>query len=56
MKNEMSRTKAASLNAVTMLITQTISLLLRFGVQTSFIHELSQNYLGLNGLFANVIS
>lgn len=56
MKNELSRTKAASLNAVTMLITQAVSLLLRFGVQTSFIHELSQSYLGLNGLFANVIS
>ncbi|MFD1421860.1 lipopolysaccharide biosynthesis protein [Lactiplantibacillus songbeiensis] len=56
MKNESNRTKAASLNAVTILVTQILSLLLRFGVQTAFIHELSQNYLGLNGLFSNIIS
>lgn len=56
MNNELNRTKAASLNAVTMMVTQIIGLILKFGVQTTFIHVLSQSYLGLNGLFANVIS
>ncbi|WP_172638474.1 lipopolysaccharide biosynthesis protein [Lactiplantibacillus plantarum] len=56
MNNEVNRTKAASLNASTMVVTQMISLVLKFAVQTAFIHQLSQNYLGLNGLFSNVIS
>ncbi|WP_461215324.1 lipopolysaccharide biosynthesis protein [Lacticaseibacillus sp. GG6-2] len=56
MKQPLNRTKAASLNAATMMITQTIGLLLKFAVQTAFIHEFSQSYLGLNGLFANVLS
>lgn len=56
MNGNLNRTRAASLNAATMLITQVISLTLKFGVQTAFIHELSQNFLGLNGLFSNVIS
>lgn len=54
--NNINRTKAASLNAATTLITQLISLILKFGVQTVFIHQLGQNYLGLNGLFSNVVS
>ncbi|WP_155287888.1 lipopolysaccharide biosynthesis protein [Lacticaseibacillus zhaodongensis] len=53
MKN---RTKAASLNAVTMIVTQLIGLVLKFGVQTVFIHELTKDFLGINGLYANVIS
>ncbi|GEK07437.1 lipopolysaccharide biosynthesis protein [Schleiferilactobacillus harbinensis] len=56
MKKPLNRTKAASLNAVTMMATQLIGLVLKFAVQTAFIHELSQSYLGLNGLFANVLS
>ena len=56
MKNELNRTKAASINALTMVLTQAISLILKFGVQTVFIQQLSQSYLGLNGLFSNIIS
>lgn len=56
MKKIKSRTSAASLNAFTMLVTQVIGLLLKFGVQTIFIRELSQAYLGINGVFVNVIS
>jgi len=56
MNNDLNRTKAASMNAVTMLVTQVIGLLLKFGVQTALIHELSQNFIGINGLFANIIS
>ncbi|MDQ7937710.1 hypothetical protein RA086_08820 [Lactiplantibacillus sp. WILCCON 0030] len=56
MNKGLNRTKAASLNATTMFVTQIVGLVLKFLVQTAFIHELSQNYLGLNGLFANVIS
>lgn len=51
-----NRTKAASVNAATMLITQIIGLLLRFILQTVFIRELSADFLGLNGLFSNIIS
>lgn len=51
-----NRTKAASLNAFSSLITQLISLILKFGIQTVFIHEMSQDFLGLNGLFSNVVS
>ncbi|MDA5457396.1 lipopolysaccharide biosynthesis protein [Weissella confusa] len=52
----MNRTKAASINALTVLITQFLGLFLKFAVQTVLIHTLSQSYVGLNGLFANVIS
>lgn len=52
----MNRTRLATLNSATVFITQIISLVLKFGVQTVFIHQLSQSFLGLNGLFANVIS
>lgn len=52
----MNRTKAASINAFTVLITQFLGLFLKFAVQTVLIHTLSQSYVGLNGLFANVIS
>lgn len=56
MKKPINRTKAASVNATTMMITQLIGLVLKFGVQTAFIHQLSRDYLGLNGLFSNVVS
>ncbi|MCH5463843.1 lipopolysaccharide biosynthesis protein [Levilactobacillus tujiorum] len=56
MNNNLNRTKAASVNAVTMLITQLIGLFLKFGVQTALIHELAQDFVGLNGLFANIVS
>ncbi|WKF84157.1 lipopolysaccharide biosynthesis protein [Lacticaseibacillus pantheris] len=52
----MNRTRMASLNTATVIVTQVVSLILKFAVQTVFIHELSQGYLGLNGLFANILS
>lgn len=52
----MSRIRSASLNVGTTLATQIISLVLKFAVQTAFIYKLSQDYVGLNGLFSNVIS
>jgi O-antigen/teichoic acid export membrane protein len=39
-----------------MMVTQIIGIILKFGVQTAFIRQLSQGYLGLNGIFSNVIS
>lgn len=51
-----SRNKATSINAITSLITQVIGLVLKFAVQTVFIRVLGQNFLGLNGLFTNVVS
>jgi O-antigen/teichoic acid export membrane protein len=52
----MNRTKRATLNVSITLITQIVSLILKFGVQSAFIYSLSKEYLGLNGLFSNVLS
>jgi len=38
------------------MVTQLIGLVLKFGVQTAFIRSLSEDYLGLNGLFTNLVS
>lgn len=42
-------------NSVFGIISQIVSLLLRFGVQTAIIRLLGAEYLGVNGLFANVL-
>ncbi|WP_137624801.1 lipopolysaccharide biosynthesis protein [Lactiplantibacillus pingfangensis] len=52
----LNRLRAASRNAVTTMVTQLIGLVLKFGVQTAFIRSLSEDYLGLNGLFTNLVS
>jgi O-antigen/teichoic acid export membrane protein len=52
----MSRTEKAKKNIVYALIGQIFGILLSFGTRTAFIHILNANYLGLNGLFSNVLS
>ena len=38
------------------IISQAILILLNFGTRTVFIKFLNENYLGVNGLFSNILS
>lgn len=51
-----SRTRSSLLNISTGLIGQLLTLLVSFGVRTVFIYELGATYLGLSGLFGNILS
>lgn len=51
-----SRTKNSVLNLVAALAGQGINIVLNFAVRTIFIRTLSTEYLGLNGLFTNILS
>jgi len=51
-----SRTKNSIKNLQFALIGQVINLLLQFFLRTAFIHTLGKEYLGINGLFSNILS
>ena len=51
-----SRTKNVSRNALVAIICQITNLLLNFIIRTAFIEELGAEYLGVNGLFTNVLT
>lgn len=51
-----SRTRNSALNLIAVLFGQVINVVLNFAVRTIFIHTLSTDYLGLNGLFTNILS
>lgn len=54
--NSNSRTKNASINTVISLICQFLNLVLNFVTRTIFIHILGAGYLGVNGLFTNILT
>lgn len=51
-----SRTHNALINSSVLAILQVFTILLRFVTQTIFIYYLGKKYLGLNGLFLNIIN
>lgn len=51
-----NRMKLSILNSVITTGTQILTIILRFVTQTIFIHTLGASYLGINGLFTNIIS
>lgn len=51
-----SRTKASILNSISASATQILNLIMSFFVRLCFIKILGEQYLGLNGLFTNVLS
>jgi len=51
-----SRTRNVTINAGVAIICQVINLCLNFVSRTCFIHALGAEYLGVNGLFSNVLS
>lgn len=54
--NENSRTRNVSVNAGVGLACQVINLILSFVTRTVFIYTLGKEYLGVNGLFTNILS
>ena len=54
--NKNSRTKNSLINSVYASMAQIITILLNFVVRTVFIKVLSAEYLGVNGLFTNIIT
>ncbi len=54
--NEKSRTSNVLLNSVTGFLTQTSKIVLSFLVRIIFIRQLSQEYLGVSGLFSNILT
>ncbi len=53
---ETSRTKNSIRNSTVSLITQILTVVINFIVKTVFIHTLGSEYLGVNGLFSNIIT
>lgn len=51
-----SRTKKSILNSMTSIITQILLVVMNFVVKTIFIQQLGSVYLGVNGLFSNIIT
>ncbi len=51
-----SRTKNSSLNLVTTFGQQLLNIALRFVARTVFVYTLGKSYLGINGLFADILS
>lgn len=51
-----SRTKNSIRNSTVSIITQILTVLINFMVKTVFIHTLGSEYLGVNGLFSNIIT
>lgn len=56
MKQRSSRLKNSVLNSIAASSVQIFNILLKFIVQTVFIHQLGAVYLGINGLFVNILS
>lgn len=56
MKNPNSRTANSLKNTIFGVTSQVLIVLLNFGVRTVFIHYLSIEYLGVNGLFTNILT
>ena len=54
--NSSSRTEKSLLNVLTGVIGQILSFVLSFSIRTVFIHTLGEVYLGLNGLYTNILS
>ena len=54
--NNHSRTRNVSINAATGLACQFLNLILSFVSRTVFIYTLGTEYLGVNGLFTNILS
>ena len=54
--NSSSRTEKSLLNVLTGVIGQILSFVLSFAIRTVFIHTLGEVYLGLNGLYTNILS
>lgn len=55
MKNE-SRVRKSIVNMINGLISQGLSLVFSFAVRTVFIKYLNEDYLGINGLFTNILT
>ncbi len=51
-----SRTRSSLLNISTGIVGQLLTLFVSFGVRTVFIYELGATYLGISGLFGNILS
>lgn len=51
-----SRTKNSIRNSTTSVVTQVLTVCINFLVKTVFIHTLGSEYLGINGLFSNIIT
>ncbi|MBQ7973161.1 MAG: oligosaccharide flippase family protein [Lachnospiraceae bacterium] len=51
-----SRTKNSTLNLATTFGQQMLNIVLRFAVRTVFVYTLGKSYLGINGLFADILS
>ena len=56
MKKTASRTNNSVLNIITGIGGQMCTIILKFVVRTVFIHALGKSYLGINGLFSNVLT
>ena len=54
--NKNSRTKNSVINSIYASVSQVVTILLTFIVRTVFIQVLSAEYLGVNGLFTNIIT
>ncbi len=51
-----SRTKNSIRNSTVSIVTQVLTVIINFIVKTVFIHTLGSEYLGVNGLFSNIIT
>lgn len=51
-----SRTKNSIRNSTVSIVTQVLTVIINFVVKTVFIHTLGSEYLGVNGLFSNIIT
>lgn len=56
MENKQTRTKLSIRNAVIATITNILTILIGFVAQAVFVRTLGKEYLGINGLFSNIIS
>lgn len=53
---ERTRTKNSIINSTTSIVNQVLTVLMDFAVKTIFIKILGSEYLGINGLFSNIIT
>lgn len=51
-----SRTKNAGRNVLSASAFQLVNIILKFALRTVFIYTLGKEYLGLNGVFSNILS
>ena len=56
MSSNNSRTQNSLYNFVTSIGGQLLTIIMQFAVRTVFIHTLGKSYLGINGLFSNILS